>query len=65
MPKKRPKLTDSDWSRVFTLRCKSKQGQALREDELRLCETAFAEDRERYSALTEPVFNTTKPFGST
>jgi hypothetical protein len=58
------KREDIDWSKVFELRCMSKRGQRLTEDEQRLVDAAFKADRRRYAALERPVFEATKPFGS-
>jgi len=61
---KREKLTEAQWSLVFQLRCRSKQGQHLAPEDLALLEAAFNEDSKRYSAMEPDVFNTTAPFGS-
>lgn len=59
------KLTEDDWRRVFTLRCKSKQGQTLADDERALIEAAWKENKKRYTAMERAVFVATAPFGST
>ena len=61
---KRPKLTETEWRKVFRLRCDAKQGRGVSSADQRLLNNAFREDRERYVALTAPVFEATKPFGS-
>lgn len=53
-----------NWDRVFDLRCKSKRGEQLTDAELVLIKRAHAEDRERYAALDDRVFEVTKPFGA-
>ncbi len=53
-----------DWDRVFLLRCKSKQGSRLSEEEQRVCLDAYRADHRRYAAMTPEVFEATKPFGS-
>jgi hypothetical protein len=63
--KKKRKLTDGEWSRVFTLRCKTKQGQTISQEEHDLVNAAFESDKERYGAMEPDVFNETVPFGST
>ena len=61
-PKK--KLTAEEWRRTFSLRCRSKQGQSLSGEELKLLETAFNEDAARYRSQEADVFDATVPFGS-
>lgn len=65
MGKKRPKLTDKDWVRVFELRCLTKRtGTVLSREDSMLIRRAFAEDPERYGDLNQRVFEATKPFGA-
>ena len=61
---RRKKLTEAQWREVFRLRCKSKRGDELSKDERALLDAAFAQDEERYDALSPAVFNATVPFGS-
>ena len=61
---KSKKLTDEQWSRVYQLRCRAKQGQHLAPDDLAFLEVAFKEDGTRYGAMDVDVFNATVPFGS-
>ena len=63
MPSPR-KLTVSEWGMVFQLRCRSKQGQEISEEDHALVDAAFHEDPERYSELEADVFDATVPFGS-
>ncbi len=58
------KLTDSEWEKVFRLRCSTKQGHAISLEDGDLVKRAFREDRARYSAASRDVFNATKPFGA-
>ena len=58
------KLTESEWTHVFRARCKSKQGQALSDDEKKLVDFAFESDEKRYTAMEPDVFDATVPFGS-
>jgi len=58
------KLTESEWSLVFRIRCRSKSGHQPSHDEMKLLERAFKEDPERYKAMDERVFDETKPFGA-
>jgi hypothetical protein len=60
----RRKLTESEWSRVFELRCRAKRGEYLRPEDQALVEKAWRENPVRYSEMTEPVFEETAPFGS-
>jgi len=62
---KKRKLTESEWSRVFTIRCKTKQGQAVSQEERDLVDAAFKSDKKRYGAMEPDVFDATVPFGST
>ncbi len=64
MKRKKPKPTESDWTWIFELRCKSKRGQELSKEEQALCARAFNEDRKKYSDTEIDVFNATKPFGA-
>lgn len=66
MPRrKKRKLTDAEWLKVFQLRCRSKQGQEISKEDRALVDAAFNEDPERYGALEPEVFDATVPFGST
>ena len=60
----RKKLTEAQWRLVFQLRCRSKQGQHLAQEDLALLDAAFNEDSKRYGAMEPDVFNTTVPLGS-
>ncbi len=64
MRKRKQKLTERDWQRVFEIRCRSKRGEHVPDDDMRLCETAYAEDGDRYTALGPRVFEATKPVGA-
>jgi hypothetical protein len=64
MPKKKRTLTEAEWSRVFTARCKSKRGEQLSDEERALVDAAFISDRKRYAALEPDVFDATVPAGS-
>lgn len=58
------KLSESDWAKVFRLRCYSKLGQKLTSVENALVDAAFKEDEDRYGDMERDVFNATVPFGS-
>lgn len=58
------KLTEKQWEQVFLARCRSKQGEKISREENDLCVAAFNEDKARYSAMSQDVFNETVPFGS-
>jgi hypothetical protein len=62
--RKRKKLTEEDWAKVFIARCQSKQGKTITKEERILVDAAFKEDLNRYSAMEKDVFNATVPFGS-
>jgi hypothetical protein len=65
MAKAKEKLTDESWRKVFSIRCRLKQGQSVPPADLKLCERARREDLDRYGALEADVFDATVPFGST
>ena len=52
---------DIDWEKVFDLRCRSKRGERLSDDQAALLVAAWKADKVRYSALTERVFEETAP----
>lgn len=58
-------LTVAEWREVFRVRCKSRRGDGMTEDERRLIGRAFAEDPRRYAGLDADVFDATVPAGST
>lgn len=58
------KLSEAQWEKVFKIRCKSKQGQDLTNEELDLIILARKSDLKRYVSLDEDVFEATRPFGS-
>jgi hypothetical protein len=57
-------IGDILWERVFQIKCKSKNGQTLTDEERGLIEEAFQTDPRRYRDLEGEVFNATVPFGS-
>ncbi len=57
-------LTESDWSRIFEIRCRSKRGERITPEELDQCRAARDADRERYVAMERDVFEATLPFGA-
>ena len=65
MARKKPQpLTEAEWSQVFALRCRTKQGQRISDEERALVDRAYRTDEKRYAALEPEVFNATVPFGS-
>lgn len=50
--------------KLFRLRCKSKQGMLLTEEETDFCRKCFSEYPVEYSEMSREVFEATKPFGS-
>lgn len=62
--KRKLKLTESEWSAVFRLRCRSKSGSHLSPEDLDLCKAARDEAPKRYSAMDADVFDAPVPFGS-
>lgn len=62
-PKVSP-LSELEWGRVFDLRCKSKRGEMLSDDEMKIIVRAYQSDRRRYADMEPRVFEKTKPFGS-
>lgn len=59
--RKKGRLSESDWARVFTLRCRTKRGERLSDEEMKLIDRAWREDDKRYAALNEAVFEATHP----
>lgn len=59
----KPKLTESEWSKVFELRCQAKRGIRLHDDDRALVERAWKEDPKRYGVMEREVFRATIPFG--
>lgn len=53
-----------DWERVFELRCLSKQGFPIAQEQRELLQRAHALDPKRYAALDDKVFKATAPFGA-
>jgi len=64
MSSRKRTLTKDDWHKVFGLRCRSKRGQRLSEDEQALVDAAYRQDVDRYAAMEPDVFDATVPFGS-
>ncbi len=64
MPKKK-RDEDINWHRVFVIRCKSKSGGGLTDDERDLCNAAYKADPKRYAEMDDSVFDATVPAGST
>lgn len=64
MTRRRRKLTEAQWSTVFRLRCRTKSGNSISDDERRLIEAAWSEDPERYRQMNPDVFDATVPVGS-
>ena len=62
--KRKRKLTDESWHKVFEIRCRSKRGLPVTPAELGLCGRALNENPERYKAMGADVFDATVPFGS-
>jgi hypothetical protein len=57
-------LTEADWLRVFEIRCRSKRGYDLTDQDRELIARAFELDGDRYAAMNHDVFVATAPFGS-
>jgi len=62
--KRKRTLTEAEWAIVFRARCKSKQGQALTDEEHALVNAAYETNKDRYREMEPEVFNATVPFGS-
>lgn len=58
------RVTEAEWREVFQLRCQSKRGHRLSAEELSLCERAMKQDRKRYVAMDDEIFEKTAPFGA-
>jgi hypothetical protein len=59
-----PSSTDLDWEKVFDLRCRSKRGEHLSENDRALLSVAYVADPARYASLNNDIFTATAPFGS-
>jgi hypothetical protein len=57
-------LDAAQWERVFFLRCKSKRGESVTDEDQRLLVAAYRSDPGRYGDLNADVFNATVPIGS-
>ena len=65
MKRKAREVSESDWSKVFDLRCRSKRGEHLSPEDRALLLAAYKVDATRYAAMSDDVFVATAPFGST
>ena len=63
--KKRAKLTEAEWSRVFRLRCHARSGHTLSDTDQALVTAAWKENETRYKAMNDAIFDATVPAGST
>lgn len=61
---KKPPLTETEWARVFRMRCASKRGESISGDDADLFRRAYREDPARYSAMNADVFDAAVPVGS-
>ncbi len=64
MARRKKKLTEEEWQRVFKIRCRSKQGLQIAKEDQSLTDRAYESDQERYAAMEADVFDATVPFGS-
>lgn len=64
MKKRAAPLTDRDWERVFALRCRSKRGEYVSDEDRALLVAAHAADPDRYAGLNDDIFRATAPFGA-
>ena len=55
-------MTTADYQKLFELRCKSKSGCRLTDEEQRFCKQMFAEYPTTYANMSNAVFNETQPF---
>lgn len=54
----------ADQERVFKLRCKSKLGHGLSDEELEYCASMSKKYKAWYGSLDKRVFDATKPYGA-
>lgn len=59
-----PPLTEREWAMVFELRCQSKRGARLRDEDMAFLRRAHGADTARYNALDAEVRQATAPFGA-
>jgi hypothetical protein len=64
MSARRPEVSEHEWRQLFRVRCASKQGQRLSDEDRELIERAHRADPKRYAAMDDDVFDATVPFGS-
>lgn len=57
-------MPDTLRQRIFDIRCRSKRGQKITDEELLACADANLRYASDYSRMTAEVFEETKPFGS-
>jgi hypothetical protein len=57
-------LTEQEWAEVFRVRCRSKQGHRLNDEEFSILTAAWKSDPNRYKGLDKEVFEATLPAGS-
>ena len=48
-----------DWLVIFDLRCRSKRGEQLSDEQFKLLNEAHKQDPERYKAMNEDIFEAT------
>lgn len=59
------KMPPDVWRRLFDIRCRSKEGRAVSDEERRFYSMCFDKWPDDYRAMEKDVFNATKPFGAT
>lgn len=62
--KNEPVMPDADAQRVFELRCQSKAGRQHDDATIRYLGAMHRRYPKQYAAMTDRVFEETKPFGS-
>ena len=57
-------MTYSERDRLFSIKCRSKQGRYISRDDTKFCEKMLKLYPTEYKAMEVEVFESTKPFGS-
>lgn len=57
-------ISEMEWERVFRIRCASKEGRGMSEDDRALITRAYEADPKRYASMNDDIFDATVPIGS-
>lgn len=57
-------MTDSERDKLFKIRCATKQGHSVSDEDMRFVEKMFDKNPREYKAMSGEVFAATKPVGA-